>query len=367
LKKIIIERKKLEENIQKIKKMSEMKDEKVKIIAVVKCNGYGLGAIEYTKVLIENGIEIFAVSSVEEAIQLRKAGIENDIIMLSGIAIKEEIEKLIDNDIILTIGSKEDIEIIEEIAEERDIEIRAHLKIDTGMGRYGFIYNQPEILIENLQKVNRIKIEGTYSHFSNSYYDKKYTEEQFKRFNETVTILKQNNIETGMLHICNSSAFIKYPNMYLDAVRIGSAFLGRLSCKSDIELKSIGYLETKVTEIKEIKKGSYVSYSKAYKTKRKTKVAIIPCGYDDGFNIATGKDMFRIIDKLRNISRALKDLFKKQKISIKIGNESCKVLGRVGTHHIICDITDKDINIEDKAILQINPKYVDSSINREFR
>ena len=77
--------------------------------------------------------------------------------------------------------------------------------------------------------------------------------------------------------------------------------------------------------------------------------------------------MFRIIDKLRNISRALKDLFKKQKISIKIGNESCKVLGRVGTHHIICDITDKDINIEDKAILQINPKYVDSSINREFR
>ena len=103
MKKIIIERKKLEENIQKIKKMSEMKDEKVKIIAVVKCNGYGLGAIEYTKVLIENGIEIFAVSSVEEAIQLRKAGIENDIIMLSGIAIKEEIEKLIDNDIILTI------------------------------------------------------------------------------------------------------------------------------------------------------------------------------------------------------------------------------------------------------------------------
>ena len=158
LKKVIIERKKLEENIQKIKKMSEMKDEKVKIIAVVKCNGYGLGAIEYTKVLIENGIEIFAVSNVEEAIQLREAGIENDIIMLSGIAIKEEIEKLIDNDIILTIGSKEDIEIIEEIAEEKDIEIKAHLKIDTGMGRYGFIYNQPEILIENLQKINRIKI-----------------------------------------------------------------------------------------------------------------------------------------------------------------------------------------------------------------
>lgn len=367
LKTIIIEKEKLEKNVEKIKELAKMNNEKVKIIAVVKCNGYGLGAIEYTKCLIENGIEIFAVSSIEEAIQLREAGIEKDIIMLSGIAIKEELEKLIENDITLTIGSKEDIEIIEEIAEEKDMEVKAHLKIDTGMGRYGFIYNQPEKIIENLQKIKRIKIEGTYSHFSNSYYDKKYTEEQFRRFNEVVGKLKENNIETGMLHICNSSAFVKYPNMYLDAVRVGSAFLGRLSCKSDIQLNKIGYLETKVAEIKEIEKGSYVSYSNAYKTKRKSKVAIIPCGYDDGFNVTTAKDMFRTIDKLRNISRAIKDLFKKEKILIKIKNENCEVLGRVGTHHIICDITDKDINIGDIVTIQINPKYVDSSINREYR
>lgn len=367
MKKVIIEKQKLEENIQKINEIAKINNEKVKIIAVVKCNGYGLGAIEYTKILIENGIETFAISTIEEAIQLRKAGIENDIIMLSGTAIKEELEILIENNIILTIGSKEDIEIIENIAEEKNMEIKVHLKIDTGMGRYGFIYNQPEELINNLQKIKRIKIEGTYSHFSNSYYDKKYTEEQFKRFNEIVAKLKENSIETGMLHICNSSAFIKYPNMYLDAVRVGSAFLGRLSSKSDIRLNKIGYLETEVAEIKEIEKGSYISYSNAYKAKRKTKVAIIPCGYDDGFNITTGKDMFRIIDKLRNISRALKDLFKEQRILIKINNENCNVLGRVGTHHIICDITNKDINIGDKAILKVNPKYVDSSINREFR
>lgn len=367
MKTIIIEREKLKENIEKIKELAKRNNEKTKIIAVVKCNGYGLGVVEYTKFLIENGIEIFAVSSIEEAIQLREAGIEKDIIMLSGIAIKEELEKLIENDITLTIGSKEDIEIIEEIAEEKDMEVKAHLKIDTGMGRYGFIYNQPEKIIENLQKIKRIKIEGTYSHFSNSYYDKKYTEEQFRRFNEVVGKLKENNIETGMLHICNSSAFVKYPNMYLDAVRVGSAFLGRLSCKSDIQLNKIGYLETKVAEIKEIEKGSYVSYSNAYKTKRKSKVAIIPCGYDDGFNVTTAKDMFRTIDKLRNISRAIKDLFKKEKILIKIKNENCEVLGRVGTHHIICDITDKDINIGDIVTIQINPKYVDSSINREYR
>lgn len=367
MKTLIIEKEKLKENIEKIKEITEKSNQQVKIIAVVKCNGYGLGAIEYTKCLIDNGIEIFAVSSVEEAIQLREAGIEKEILMLSGIAIKEEVEKLIENNIVLTISSKEDIDIIESIAEEKDLQIRVHLKIDTGMGRYGFVYNQIEQLIENLKKAKNIKIEGTYSHFSNSYYDKKYTEEQYRRFTKTIEILKENNIETGMLHICNSSAFIKYPNMYLDAVRIGSAFLGRLSCKSDIKLDEIGYLETRVVEVKELEKGSYVSYSNSYKTNKKTKIALIPCGYDDGFNITTGKDMFRKVDKIRNISRAIKDLFKKEKILIKINDENCEVLGRVGTHHIVCDITDKDISIGDKVILKVNPKYVDSSTNREFR
>lgn len=367
MKALIIEKDKLEENIKRIKEIAKSNKEKVKIIAVVKCNGYGLGIVEYTKTLIENGIEMFAVSSIEEAIQLREAGIEEEILMLSGIAIKEELEKLIENDIILTIGSKEDIKVIEEIAEERNIEVRTHLKIDTGMGRYGFIYSEIEELLENLHMMKGIKIEGTYSHFSNSYYDKKYTDEQFKRFNETIRKLKENDIETGILHICNSSAFVKYPNMYLDAVRVGSAFLGRLSCKSDVKLNRIGHLETRVTEIKELKKGSYISYSNAYKAKRNITVAIIPCGYDDGFNVTTGKDMFRKIDKLRSISRAIKDLFKREKISIKINNQICEVLGRVGTHHIICDITNKDISIGDLVILPINPKYVDSCTNREFR
>lgn len=366
---LIIEKQKLKENINKVKQHIEANSnmDNPKIIAVVKSNGYGLGIVEYTKFLIENGIEFFAVSSIEEALQLREAGIENDILMLSGTAIKEDVEKLVDNNIILSIGSKEDIQVTEEIALEKQISIRAHLKIDTGMSRYGFIYNKTEQLLESLSKIQNIKIEGVYSHFSNSFYDEKYTNLQFKRFLGVIEFLKANNIETGMLHICNSLAFLKYPNMFLDAVRIGSAFVGRLSCYSNLGLNKIGYFETKVTEIKELEKGSFVSYSNSYKTKKKTKVAIIPCGYIDGFNIANNKDMFRKVDKLRNISRAIKDFFKKEKLSVKIENQDCTVLGRVGTHHIICDINDKDINIGDTVIIELNPKYVDSSICREYK
>lgn len=338
----------------------------VKIIAVVKANGYGLGIVEYTKFLIDNGITFFGVSQVEEALTLRKAGIKEDILMLSSTAIKEDLIKLINNNIIVTIGSKEDVKILEEIAKEKNKTIRAHLKIDTGFGRYGFVYNNREEMIKTLKQIKNIKMEGTFSHFSISFYDDKYTKKQFERFIQVIEVLKMNKIETGMLHICNSSAFLKFPNMHLNAVRIGSAFLGRLSFKNNIGLKKIANLESRVSEIKELPKDFNIGYSNTYKTKKTTKVAIIPVGYMNGINVKNDRDMFRPIDKLRYIIRDIKDLFKDESKYVKIKNQNYKILGRIGTYHIVCDITNKDISINDKVEIQINPKFVDSSIRREY-
>ena len=361
---LVVEKEKIIENISKIKSCLS---EKTQIIGVVKSNGYGLGTVKLAKCLIENGINILAVSTVEEALELRRTGIENDVLMLSCTAIRKDIEKLIDNNIILSIGSHEDIQTIEEVTKEKNTHVRAHLKIDTGMGRYGFVDVYKENLIDSLKKMQNIKIEGTFSHFSCSYCNEKYTKMQFDKFLEIIEELKKNKIETGLLHICNSSAFIKYPEMHLDAVRIGSAFLGRLSFSNDLNLQPIGFFVFFVAEIKEIKKGCYIGYSNAYKTKKNTQVAIVPCGYTEGFNLTTDKDMFRKIDKIRNVSRATKDLFKKGRIIVKIADQSCEVLGRIGTHHIVCDITNKNVKIEDNVIMQINPKYVDTSIEREYR
>ncbi len=338
----------------------------VKIIAVVKANGYGLGIVEYTKFLIDNGITFFGVSQVEEALTLRKAGIKEDILMLSSTAIKEDLINLINNNIIVTIASKEDVKILEEIAKEKNKTIRAHLKIDTGFGRYGFVYNNREEMIKTLKQIKNIKMEGTFSHFSISFYDDKYTKKQFERFIQVIEVLKMNKIETGMLHICNSSAFLKFPNMHLNAVRIGSAFLGRLSFKNNIGLKKIANLESRVSEIKELPKDFNIGYSNTYKTKKTTKVAIIPVGYMNGINVKNDRDMFRPIDKLRYIIRDIKDLFKDESKYVKIKNQNYKILGRIGTYHIVCDITNKDISINDKVEIQINPKFVDSSIRREY-
>ena len=369
---LVINKDDLRHNIEKIKQLASKsgKDDKgnpIKIIAVVKGNGYGLGLVEYTNFLRDQGISFFAVAEIEEALQLRKAGIKEDILMLSSTAIKEDVETLVQNDIVITIGSIEDVEIADQVAKEQNKTVRAHLKIDSGFGRYGFVYTNRDEMIACLKRMENIKIEGTFSHFSLSFFDEKYTKEQFQRFMDVVEVLKMNDINPGMLHICNSSAFLKYPNMHLNAVRIGSAFLGRISFQNSMGLKKIGYLESQVAEVKELPKGFNIGYSNIYTTPKNMKVAVIPCGYMNGVNVKNDRDMFRTIDKMRYLSESIKLFFRKQSLYVTIKDSKCKILGRIGTYHVTCDIEQKDVKIGDKAIFSVNPKFVDSNIRREYR
>ena len=371
MKKIIISKKDLIENINKIKKHAEKsgKDDDenyTKIIAVVKGNGYGLDIVQYTNFLIDQGIDFFAVSTVEEALKIRQAGINHNLLNLSSTSIEQEVETLVENNIILTLGSEEAVKIAEKVAEKLNKKIRAHIKIDTGFGRYGFVYSNRDKMVECLKSMKNIKIEGTFTHFSTAFYDDKYTKLQFERFINCIEVMKMNEISTGMLHVCNSSAFIKFPNMHLNAVRIGSAFLGRLTIPNTLGLKKIGYLKSNVTEIKTLPKDFYVSYGKIYKTKKETKVAIIPCGYMDGVNMQMGTDAFRFIDKLRYTFNNFKSLFKNKYLTVKIKDKNCKIIGRIGTYHVIADVTGTEVKIGDEAIFDLYPGYVDSSIRREY-
>lgn len=367
MKALVVESKNLKHNLKIVREIIEKNKKETKIIAVIKGNGYGLGLVEYAQFLADNGIDFFAVATVEEAVKLRKSGIKKEILMMSSTAVKKDIEILIENEIILTIGSEGVGKAVDEIAQKMEQKVKVHLKIDTGFGRYGFIYNQQEEMIKAIKNWKNIKIEGMFSHLSLAFYGKgKETKEQYDRFIKCVEKLKKNEIEPKMLHICNSSAFLRFPDMYLNAVRIGSALLGRLSIPNQWGFKKVGYLTSNVAEIKTVPAGYNIGYSNSYKTKTETKIAIVPCGYADGFNVKVDRDMFRPIDKLRYIIRDIKDSFKKQQIYVTINGEKCKVLGRLGMFHVSVDITGKSIKINDEVKFEVSPMFVDSNIVRDY-
>lgn len=195
MKKLTISRKDLKSNLNIIKNRlyAQGKDDSgnfPKIIAVVKGNGMGLGLVEYAKFLVNNGIDFLAVANLEEALSLRQAGIQEEILMLTPINKEKELAQLLENNITLTVSSKEQIEMVEKIAQEQKLEAKAHIKIDTGFGRYGFLYSNLGDILESFQMCDALKIKGTYTHFA-SPLNEKFTEQQFYRFLDVVKYLKQ--------------------------------------------------------------------------------------------------------------------------------------------------------------------------------
>lgn len=370
MKKIIISRKDLKNNLKIIRKSlhSFGKDDSgknKKIIAVVKGNGMGLGLVEYSKFLVKHGIDFLAVANLEEAMLLRQVGITEEILMLTPISKESELEKLIQNQITLTISSKEQIEMLEKIAQNQENEIKAHIKIDTGFGRYGFLYTNRKDILDAFKMCHKIKISGMYTHFARPM-DEKFTKKQFDRFLETIKFLKQEGQDVGMLHCSESTAFLKYPMMHLNAVRIGSLIQGRTLIPVE-GLKKIGQFKSSIQEIKTVPKGYNISYGKMYRTKRETKMAVIPVGYMDGLNMRKDRDIFSLKENILSVGIEMKKFFKDNRLKALINDKKYSIIGRIGMYHAVVDITDgEDVSIDDEVILEIPPMQVNSMIRREY-
>ncbi len=367
--KILIEKESLIHNINVIKE----KAQGAKIIAVLKGNCNGLGTNILPKILIENGIDTFAVCDIYEAKELRQMGYSNDILLMNSTSIESEIDEIISNGFILSLGSFEAINKTIAIAKKLNNKIRAHLALDTGFSRFGFdakemIYNKAyfEKVCSSLDS-DVINLEGVFSHFQQSYEnDRKRTYEQFDLFNQVTSLLKEHGFSNLLCHISNSSALFKYPEMKLDAVRVGSAFTGRLQIKEQTGLKRVGKFSSCICEIRTLKKGSKIGYSGTLTLKKDMKVGIVEAGYSDGIFISGPKDSSKLIHKLRNIKQGICALFKDGNRYVFVNGKKVPVLGRVGMRTFLVDLSCVDANVSDPVLIDFSITISNPKIPREL-
>ncbi len=354
MKAYVVERDALIHNIQAIRRFAG----DTPIWGVLKGNGYGLGLLPMARLLWENGIDRFAVTELREASHLREEYADAPILMLRSTADPHEINALLDQNVILAIGSYETAVAVNAIAAERATVAEVHICIDTGMGRYGFLPEDADKIISLYEYMKNLAVSGIYTHFHSAFCSEKATRKQFELFTALVDRLQKAGYETGMAHCCNSSAFLKYPDMHMDGVRIGSAFLGRLCFQSKLSLKKIGYAECTVEELRWIPKGHTVGYGAGFKAREQTRTAIIGLGWYNGFAAQRENDLFRLRDSLRGILHHIKNLFFPHKILVSVNDQKCRVLGHVGMVHAVVDVTDIDCAVGDRVVAQINPLTV---------
>jgi len=252
------------------------------LMAVVKANAYGHGLIPVAEAALKAGAQRLGVALVEEAIELREAGIEAPIHALSEPPLLAA-DEIAAYNLIPALYSLDLAEALSLKARTAQVTLRVHLKVDTGMHRVGVQPDQALELYNAVRRLPGLKIEGVFTHFACADDpDDPYTDRQLKTFLE----LKKALPEVAVWHAANSAAAIFRPETHLDMVRIGIAMYGLQPAikPSPIALKPALALKTQVGFVQELKPGEGVSYGLIYKTKRRVKVATLPIGYGDGYS-----------------------------------------------------------------------------------
>ncbi|WP_294126481.1 alanine racemase [uncultured Clostridium sp.] len=285
----------LANNMKNIKKLAGNKE----VIAVVKADAYGHGALDVAPCLLENGASRLAVAMLTEAIELRNNNIKAPIMIL-GYTPLDLGEELINFDIEQTIYDLDYARELSSLAIKLNKKAKVHIAIDTGMGRIGFLpTNESFNSICEIYSLDGLDVVGIFTHFSSSdEADKEYTQYQFNQIYDFIRKLENNGINIPLKHASNSAAIIDLPNTYLDAVRAGIILYGYYPSnevkKENLSIKPALTLKAKIAHVKELESNMYISYNRTFKTSRKSKIATIPIGYADGY-IRTLKHDAKII------------------------------------------------------------------------
>ena len=294
------------------------------ICAVIKADGYGVGSYEIAKELENLGVKIFAVAFLKEAMDLRNFGIKSEILILNYI-FPEKLKDLNDDKFIFTLYSLEQLNLYLEYDKLQNK--RFHIKINSGMNRLGFDEGDIEKIVQLIID-NKLKIEGIYSHFSHVE-NEKFTEKQYIDFNRICEKIEIRLNKKLLKHISNSGATLRNSNYNLDFVRVGMALYGLQPLKEkDNNIKGIVTWKSRISSIRQLKKGESISYGNEVIEEDK-KLAIIPVGYSHGYMRQLGKDAY-----------------------VLIKNKEVKIIGKILMDQMYIDVSSlEEVKIGDEVVL----------------
>ena len=315
----------IEENMRLLRSVTPSS---AKMMAVVKADGYGHGAVETAEAAIRGGADMLAVASVGEGKKLRESGISIPVLVLGAVT-ETDVAEGVESHLIQTVCSVEMVKWCEKAAADAGKQAEVHLKIDTGMGRIGVRTEfERDSVLAALKQSCHVRLSGAFTHFSDADGNeegKRYTREQFQRFLLLTDPLPKEVIR----HCCNSAAIHLFPEMALDMVRVGISLYGYPPVQTDLPLKPCMKWCADISYIKDIPEGSYISYGRTFKSSRVMRVATVTCGYGDGYFRTAGKKGY-----------------------VLIHGRCAKILGRVCMDQMIVDITDiENVTAGEEAVL----------------
>ncbi len=309
-------------------------DARCLMTAVVKANAYGHGAKKVAPVLLANGADRLAVATLEEALELRQSGISAPILVL-GASESARAREIVAHDIHQTVFTYAFAKALSDEAVHQNKDARIHIKVDSGMGRIGFLPVEESLdEIARIFQLPHLIFEGLYSHFSTAdEADKAYSQEQFRRYNVIRDGLAARGLTPNVAHIANSAAIIDLPDYHLDMVRAGVILYGEMPSdevqKNVLALKPTMTLKARITNVKWLEDHEAVSYGRKFYTEGRRKIATLPIGYADGY------------------TRLLSN-----KADILVGGRRCPIVGNVCMDQCMIDVTDvADVHIGDEAVL----------------
>jgi len=304
------------------------------LFAVVKADAYGHGAVEAAPVLLENGATRLAIAVLSEGVELRKAGLECPIMIL-GYTPETLFADILEYDLEPTLFGYEYAEKLSKAAAAAGKTVKIHIKVDTGMGRIGFLPNEESVAeAVKISKLPSLEIEGLFSHFSTAdELNKEYSNYQYKNYTWFMERLLENGVKINIRDIDNSAAIMDLPETNLDGVRPGIIMYGYYPSsevdKSVLDIKPVMTLKACLLHVKTLEEGQYIGYGRKFKTERKSVIGTIGIGYADGYT--------RMLSK---------------KAKVIINGKFAPVVGNICMDQCMIDLTDAgEVKAGDEVIL----------------